>query len=91
MTLESKLTNTPAWTAFAWISFALSVLLMAIGVYLLPVDMWIKGYFFMGLFFTIASCFILAKTVRDNHEAERFINRVNTARTEKLLSEYETA
>lgn len=90
MSTQPFLSNTPAWTSFAWICFFLSVALMAIGVYLLPVDLWIKGYFFMGLFFTVASCFILAKTIRDNHETERFINRVNTARTEKLLSEYET-
>ena len=63
--------DTPAWTFFAWISFMLSVLLMSLGVYYMPVELWIKGYLVMGLFFTIGSTFTLSKMMRDRHEADR--------------------
>ena len=37
----------------------------------MPVELWIKGYLIMGLFFTIGSSFTLSKMIRDRHEAER--------------------
>ena len=45
-------------------------LLTSLGIAYLPVDVWTKGFLGMGLLFTIGSCFSLAKTVRDDHEAE---------------------
>lgn len=43
----------------------------------------------MGVLFSIGSCFTLSKTVRDNHEARKLINRVSEVKTERMLSEYE--
>jgi hypothetical protein len=40
----------------------------------------------MGMGMVVQSCFTLAKTLRDLHEASRMINRIEEARTEKLLS-----
>jgi hypothetical protein len=40
----------------------------------------------MGMAMVIQSCFTLAKTLRDLHETSRMINRIEEARTEKLLS-----
>ena len=82
--------NTAAWRFQVWASFALSVTLMGIGIYHLPLDYWMKGYLLMGLVFTIGSCFGLAKTIRDDHEADvaesRTIN--NTAKTETIIRQY---
>ena len=44
---------------------------MATGILYLPVDLWTKAFFAMGLLFTIGSCFGLAKTVRDEAETLR--------------------
>jgi len=63
--------------------------LMVIGIVYLPVDRWVRGFLAMGLLFTINACFTLAKTVRDNHEAGKFINRLTGAKAEKLLQEFE--
>jgi hypothetical protein len=63
--------DTPAWIFFAWTSFGLSVTLMSFGIYYMPVQLWIKGYLVMGLFFTIGSTFTLSKMIRDRHEADR--------------------
>ena len=41
--------------------------------------------------FLVGSSFTLAKTLRDNHEALRLVNRVKSAKTERLIREYEDA
>lgn len=61
--------NTVAWQIQVWASFLLATATTTIGILYLPVDAWIKGFLGMGLLFTIGSCFTLAKTVRDEHEA----------------------
>lgn len=68
-----KTTNpsTAAWKFQVWVSFAVSASAMTLGILYLPVDLWTKGFFAMGLLFTIGSCFSLAKTIRDEHEEER--------------------
>jgi hypothetical protein len=62
--------NTAAWRFQVWASFVIATLLMALGIAYLPVDLWTKGFMGMGLLFTIGSCFSLAKTIRDEHDAE---------------------
>ncbi|HIA52834.1 MAG TPA: hypothetical protein EYN91_12225 [Candidatus Melainabacteria bacterium] len=81
--------NTPAYMAFVWISFGISVLLVSVGIYQLPAELWVKGYMTMGLFFCVGSSFTLAKTVRDNHESRKLINRVTEVKTERMLKDYE--
>ena len=81
--------DSAAWLAFVWISFVMSMLLMCFGIYFLPVEVWIKGYMGMGLFFTVGSAFTLSKTVRDQHESKKLINRLSDAKTEKFLHEFE--
>jgi hypothetical protein len=81
--------DTPAWIFFVWTSFATSSLFTLLGICYAPIDWWIRGYFAMGLLFTIGSTFTLAKTIRDNYEAQKLINRMVDAKTEKILHDYE--
>lgn len=81
--------NSGAFDALAWISFAVSSIGTILGVIYLPVEIWIKAYLGMGYLFTITSCFTVAKVVRDKQEAQKVINRIKSAKTEKLLHEYE--
>jgi hypothetical protein len=81
--------DTPAWIFFVHVAFVVATGLMVLGICVLPADLWIKGYFLMGLFFTIASTFTLAKTIRDNHENRKLVNRLKEVKTEKLLHEFE--
>ena len=78
---------TSAWVNFSYISFAASVLMVGGGVFALPLDWWVRAYFAMGMGMgmVVQSCFTLAKTLRDLHETNRMINRIEEARTEKLL------
>jgi len=77
---------TGAWLNFSYISFAASLLMVGGGIAALPLDWWVRAYFAMGMLMVVQSCFTLAKNVRDVHEASRMINRIEEARTEKLLS-----
>lgn len=83
--------DSPAWIFFVWCSFAIALGLMLFGIYYLPAEWWVKGYFGMGLFFIVGSTFTLSKTLRDQHESKRFVNRVVDAKTERILSEYEVS
>ena len=80
-----------AWLTFTYASFAVSGFLVAVGVYFLPVDLWIKGYLAMGIVMLIQSCVTLTKTVRDMHESERLVNRIEDAKAERLLMEVSKA
>ena len=81
--------NTGAWRFQTWASFIISLSATLIGILYLPTDPWIKGFIGMGVFFTVGSCFTLAKTIRDDHESDKLINRINNAKTERILTEYE--
>ena len=80
--------DSPAWLFFVHAAFAVSLFLMCLGIYHLPVSPWVKGYFAMGLFFTVGSTVTLSKTLRDQHEARKLVNRLNEVKTEKLLNDY---
>ncbi len=88
--MEPSLRNydTPAWRAQVAIAFCTSLCLTTWGIWYLPVDAWIKGYLGLGLYFTVSSCFSLAKTIRDHHEAEKIVAKISEARAEKMLREY---
>src|SRR5262249_9051085 len=81
--------DSSAWIFQVWASFIVSSSVTLAGIYFAPVDMWIKGFFAMWLLFTVGSTFSLAKTLRDKHEADKVINRVANAKTEKMLYDYE--
>lgn len=80
--------NTKAFYNMAWIGFCCSAIGMVAGLVLLEVDLSVKGFFAMAYLFSVSSCFTLAKVIRDRHESDRLINRVETAKTEKFLNEH---
>lgn len=86
-TANPTLTHTGAWLTFTYVSFAAAAGMTALGIWALEANLWVKGYFMMAAVFLVGSAFTLAKTVRDEHEAKRFANRIEEAKTEKLLME----
>lgn len=81
--------NTTAWTVQVWASWVIASVMTMSGVLMLPVDWWAKGYLMMGLLFTVGATFNLAKTTRDNAEYKRLRNRIQAAKTDKILKEFE--
>jgi hypothetical protein len=69
----------------AWIAFILSFVGMAIGVAYMEVSLAMKGFITMSFLFSTTASFMLAKVVRDKYESEKFLNKMETAKTEKFL------
>jgi hypothetical protein len=81
--------HSPAWITFTYISFAASAFMVAIGIWLLPLDLALKGYLSMGFLMTVQSCITMTKTMRDMHESDKLVNRIEDAKAERLLMEVE--
>ena len=79
--------NSKGWILFSYVSFVIAVGATLIGAWMTDMTLAMKGFISMGVLFLTGSTFTLAKTVRDEHEAQRFHNRIEEARTEKLLRE----
>ena len=80
-----------SWIAFTYASFFASVAMVAAGILFAPIDIWIKAYFAMGAALTIQSCITMTKTMRDMHESDRMVNRLEDAKAERLLMEVSRA
>jgi len=79
--------NTKSFYNMAWIAFGISFAGMIAGLVYMEADIAMKGFLAMSYLFSVTACFTLAKVVRDKHESDRFINKVENAKTEKFLSE----
>ena len=80
-----------AWVTFTYVSFSASAFMVALGVFYLPIDLWMKGYLSMGIIMMLQSCVTLTKTIRDMHESGKMVNRIEDAKAERLLMEVSKA
>jgi hypothetical protein len=83
--------HSSAWVTFTYVSFAGAAFMVAIGVFYLPIDLWMKGYLSMGIIMMLQSCVTLTKTIRDMHESGKMVNRIEDAKAERLLMEVSKA
>ncbi|MEZ5787932.1 MAG: YiaA/YiaB family inner membrane protein [Xanthobacteraceae bacterium] len=82
---ENLQQHTPAWVTFTYVSFFGALGMVGVGIVFLPVDWWVKGFLGMGVAMLVQSCITMTKTIRDVHEASRLVNRLDEARTERIL------
>lgn len=82
---NTNVRHSPAWIVFTYIAFAASVGALVVGIVLMPADLAMKGYLAMGIAMLVQSCITLTKTLRDNEEAGKLANRIEDAKTERLL------
>jgi hypothetical protein len=75
------------WVFFVKASFAISIVAVTAGIFLVPGTLLIKGYFALSALFLVSATITLSKTLRDQHEANRLINKVSEARTTKIINE----
>ncbi len=87
--LNSTQLNSPSWMFFVRINFAISMASMFVAILLSPIEILVQGFLAMGTLYLVASTFTFAKTVRDEFEGQKLINKLAEARAEKLLKEYE--
>lgn len=80
--------DSTSWKQFTFLSFGIALGLMVVGIVLVPVALAFKAYLMMGVFFLTGSCFTLAKTLRDEHESKGLSAKIESARAERLLREY---
>jgi hypothetical protein len=81
--------HTGAWIAQTYVSFFISITATILGLVYMPADTWQKGYIGMGLLFSVASTASLSKTIRDVEESKTMLSRIDEAKLERLLAEYD--
>lgn len=80
--------NSASWVFFVKASFGVALLAAAMGVVLAPVGLVLKGYMAISALFLVSTTITLSKTMRDEHESKRIVNKISEARTQQLLKEY---
>ena len=79
-----------AWTTFTVASFAIATGMMAGGIYFLDASFAAKGFYAMSAIMLVHTSVTITKTMRDHEEAGRLMNKIEDAKTEKLLMETST-
>ena len=74
-----------AWKMFTVASFGVAAALMAGGIYFLEASFAAKGFYAMAAIMLVHTSVTITKTLRDEQESNRFINKLEDAKTEKLL------
>ena len=83
--------NSYAWTMFTIGSFILAAGMMAGGIYFMEASFAAKGFYSMSAIMLVHTSISITKTLRDNEEAGKLINRIEDAKTERLLMEVNRA
>lgn len=79
------LKHSSTWISFSYASFGFAVLMLTVGLYMMPLDLWGKGYLAMGIIMLVQTTVNITKTLRDNQESEKLVRKIEDAKTEKLL------
>jgi hypothetical protein len=89
MTTPTAPKNTAAFYAMAALSFGLALTGMIVAELYVPADGWTRAFLALGTVFLVTSSFTLAKCVRDAQETGSVISRLDQARLERLLAEFD--
>ena len=79
--------TSPAWTMFTYFNFAVAAVMMAGGIYFMDATFAGKGFYAMAALMLVSSTVAITKSLRDNEESQRLHNKLDEARTERLLME----
>ncbi|TAE73783.1 MAG: hypothetical protein EAZ85_06260 [Bacteroidetes bacterium] len=80
--------NTPAFYFLAWISFLISSFGVVLGIVFMEGVWFAKAFFTMAYLFSLSSCFMVAKVVRDKQEEESLTKKIEKAKTQHLINKY---
>lgn len=76
-----------SWNLFTYFNFSVAVFMMGAGIYSLEASFSAKDFYVMAALMLVYSTAAITKALRDKEEAERMINKLEDARTERLLAE----
>lgn len=85
---ENIQSNSQGWLFFVKASFAIALGSTVAGIILSDINFMMKAYFGLCALFLVSSTITLSKTMRDQHESERLINRLSEAKAQQLMKEY---
>ncbi|MCX5197662.1 YiaA/YiaB family inner membrane protein [Streptomyces sp. NBC_00249] len=84
-----KQQNTGAYYGQAVASFGIAIGAVSLGIYNLDASGWVRAFLGIAVLYLTTSAFTLAKVIRDRQEVTQIVTRVDQARMEKLMAEYD--
>lgn len=79
--------SSQAWNIFTYAQFAIAASMMTGGIYFLEASFSAKGFYAMAAIMLVSSTAGITKAIRDTAESDRLHNKIEDARTERLLAE----
>lgn len=83
--IDQATNNSHAWNQFNLVSFVIAAVMMAGGIFFMDAGFAAKGFYSMSALMLVHTSISATKTLRDNQEAKRLVNKIEDAKTEKLL------
>ncbi|SCZ68534.1 YiaA/YiaB family inner membrane protein [Epibacterium ulvae] len=87
MTQHTPKVTQKAWNSFTYIMFAIATVMMAGGIWSLQASFTAKGYYAMAALMLVYTTAAVTKAIRDKEESDRIYNKIEEARTERMLAE----
>lgn len=81
--------STSAYVLQSILSFGIALAVVIVGEINLPVAGWTRAFLGLGTIFLVSSTFTLAKCIRDQQESESVVSRIDQARIERLIAEFD--
>ena len=76
-----------SWNIFTYAQFGIASAMMAGGIYSLEASFAAKGFYAMAAIMLVSSTAAITKAIRDTEESGRLHNKLEDAKTERLLAE----
>src|SRR3954451_4255133 len=89
MTTNPSPKTTSAFFVQAMLSFGVALGVVVVGEVYLPEPTWTRAFLALGTLYLVSSSFTLAKVVRDHQAPDRAVSRIDQARLERLLAEFD--
>lgn len=84
---DTHIKHSSNWMFFTAASFVVAAVMMGLGIYNLEASFSAKGFYTMSAIMLVHTAVTLTKTLRDRDEMDKLHNRIEDAKTEKLLME----
>lgn len=84
---QTQIRTSQAFNLFSYGNFMVAAVMMTGGIYFLEASFAAKGFYAMAALMLVSSTVGITKALRDKEESDRLHNRLEEARTERLLAE----